>query len=293
VISVKNNSSSPVTDVKLNVDFPTELKVKPITGYFFEEISGNEEKGFVFKILPTIVGKTTIEPEIRFKDSEGSEHREKMEAFLLEEVLEPPKNIEIREDPSKSVPQEDVERIKNLREFKKYVSSIITPFEISEPEYVSMTKKFYHVTKGYTLKDVDIETVSKHILEECKGAKLVGVHRFEDERLYLFSGKSTKEKRIYLLTVVVKGDGKLVHLAFKLYSDIEENLEDLLSKIAEIIKHTIVIMSLAKEIEKIEVKKTINIIDSIVQRSDIGTGGGTEEDKEIEVKDSVVRRTEL
>lgn len=293
VISVKNNSSSPVTDVELFVNFPIELKVKPITGYSFERISGSEEKGFVFKILPTIVGKTRIEPEVTFNDSDGLEHRKKMKPFLLEEVLEPPKNIDIREDSSKSVPQEDVERIKKLQEFKKYVSSMLTPFEISEPEYISMSKKLYHATKGCILKDVDLETVSKHVLEECKGTKLVGVHEFEDEVLYMFAGESTKEKRIYLLTVVVKAGEGIVHLAFKLYSDKEENLEDFLSKISEVIKHTIVIMSLASEVERIEVKKIINIIDSVVQRSDIGTGEGTEEDKEIKVKDSVVQRTEL
>ncbi|NIO22521.1 MAG: hypothetical protein GTN38_00655 [Candidatus Aenigmarchaeota archaeon] len=291
VISVKNNSSSPVTDVKLSVNFPIELKVKPVTGYFFREIQGNEEKGFVFKILPTIVGKTRIEPEIRFRDMEGVEHREKTRQFLLEEVIEPPEDIGIRDDLSKPLPKEDFERVKKINELKKYVSSVMVPFEISEPEYVSLTKRFFHVTRGYMLKGVDVESVSKHVLEECREVKLVGSHEFEDEKLYLFAGESAKEKRIYLLTVVVKEDERAVHLAFKLYSDKKEDLENFLSKIAEIIKHTIVIMSLAREVERIEVKKTINIIDSIVQRSDIGTGEG--KDKEIKVKDSVVQRTEL
>ncbi len=290
VISVKNNSSSPITNVRLNVDFPIELKVKPITGYLLEKILGKEEKGFVFEILPTIVGKTRIEPEIKFEDCEGLEHRERMESFLLEEVIEPPKSMDIGEPLSRPLPKEDIERVKKLQDLKKYISSVMVPLEISEPEYISMTKNFYNVTRGYTLRGVDIENVSKHILEECKETKLVGAHKFEDETLYLFAGQSTREKRTYLLTAVAKEDGKLVHIAFKLYSDKEENLEDILSKIAEIIKHTIVIMSLATEVEKIEVRKTINIIDSIVQRSEIGT---KEEDKEIKVKDSVVQRTEL
>jgi len=293
VISVKNNSSGPLTNVELNVDFPIELKVKPITGYFFQEIPGNEEKGFVFKILPTIVGKSRIEPEIRFMDSNGVEHVRRMEPFILEEVIESPERVGIKEEFSKPLPKEDVERIKRIHELKKYIDSVIDPFEISEPEYVALIKKLFRTTKGYTLRGVGIETVSKHVLEECKGSKLVGAHEFKDEALYLFAGKSTREKRIYLLTVVVKEEEGMVYLAFRLYSDQKENMEDFLSKVAEIIKHTIVIMSLAKEVEKIEIKKVINIVDSIVQRSEIGTGEGIEEDKEIDVKDSVVQRTEI
>lgn len=293
VVSVRNNSSSPITDIKLSVDFPVELKVKPVTGYYLEKISSSEEKGFVFEVLPTIVGKTRTAARIRFMDSEGREHVKRVESFLLEDVSEPPKGMGIEEPPSRSLPKEDFERMKRAQELKKYLSSLISPLEISEPEYVSMTKKFYYATNGCTLKDVDVGTVSKHVLEECRGAKLIGAHEFEEGSLYLFAGYSIKEERTYLLTVVVKGEEKIVHLALKLYSDKKENLEDTLSKILEIIKHTVVVMSLAKEVEKIEVKKIINIIDSIVQRSDIGTGEGEEEDKEIEVKDSVVQRTKL
>ncbi len=290
VISVKNNSPNPITNVKLNVNFPLEFEVKPITGYSFDEILGNEEKGFVFKILPTIVGKTRISPEIVFKDTNGEEH-EIRTSFILEEILEPPKDMDIAKVTSKPPSKESLETTKKAQEFKRYLSSVMVPLEISEPEYVSLAKRLHYVIKGYTLKDIDIETVSKHVLEECKCIKLAGTHKLKDEALYLFSGESIKEKRIYLLTVVVKQEGKFVHLAFKLHSDRRENLEELVSKIAEVIKHAIVIMSLATEVEKIEVKKTINIIDSIVQRSDIGTGEG--EDKEINVKDSVVQRTEL
>jgi len=293
VISVRNNSSIPLINVELKVDFPIELKVKPITGYFFQEIPGKEEKGFVFKILPTMVGKTRIEPEIRFMDSNGIEHARTMEPFILEEVIEPPEKADIKESLSEPLPKQDVERIKKIHEIKKYIDSLISPFEISEPEYVSLTKKLFHATRGYTLRGVDIETVSRHVLEECKGTKLVGAHEFKDEALYLFAGESKRGKRIYLLTVVVKGDKGMVHLAFRLYSEQRENLEDFLSKVSEIIKHTIVIMSLAREVEKIEVKKVINIVDSIVQRSEIGTKEGTGENKEIDVKDSVIQRTGL
>ena len=293
VISVKNNSPSPITDVRLFVDFPLELKVKPVTGYRLEKILGNEEKGFVFKILPVTVGRTRIEPEIRFKNLEGLEYRERAGPFFLEEVLEPPKEMKIGEGHEETVSEKEMERIKMIQESKRYISSLMVPFEISEPEYIAMTKKLYHATKGCTLKGIDLDDVSKHVMEECKGAKLVGLHKFDNEMLFMFAGKSRKEDRIYLLTVVVKEENGLIHLAFRLYSDRKENLNELLSKIGEIIKHAIVVMSFATEIEKIEIKKIVNIIDSIVQRSDIGTGEGAEEDKEINVKDSVIQRTEL
>jgi hypothetical protein len=51
-------------------------------------------------------------------------------------------------------------------------------------------------------------------------------------------------------------------------------------------------MSLATEIQKIEVRETINIIDSIVQRSKIGERI-RKKDKNVDIKDSILQRTDL
>lgn len=292
VISVMNHSKHPIEDVNLEIKFPVELKVQPVTGYSMKRVEPMEEKGFVFKVLPTVVGKTIVKPVVNFRDINGKFYRETPEPFMIEESLEAPPTLPIKTGPMMPVKKENIDQLKRTEEFKRYVESFMHPKEMSEPEYVKLTKKFRPVSTGYTLKGVDIETISNHVMEECKGMKLVGEHAFGDERLYMFAGGSTKTERTYLLTVVVKKENDFMHVAFRLYSDKEEGLDDFLGKVVNIIKYTIIAMSFATEIQKIEVKETINIIDSIVQRSRIG-GKLRKKDKNIDIKDSVVQRTEL
>jgi len=66
----------------------------------------------------------------------------------------------------------------------------------------------------------------------------------------------------------------------------------MVEKLSEILKYTIIAMSFATEIEKIEVKETINIVDSVVQRSKIGEKL-RKKGKDVQIKDSVVQKTEL
>jgi tetratricopeptide (TPR) repeat protein len=289
VISVANNSKQPIEDIDLQVSFPVEFKVHPVTGYNIERISPGEEKGFVFKILPTITGKTVLKPVISFSDVYGRRYRKNIEAFVIEETF-PPSTI-TKTEPPKPVDKENFDRLKYTEKFKRYLESFIHPKEMDEPEYIRLTKKLKSSIRGYTLKDVDADKVANHIIEEYKGMSLVGQHAWEGERLYMFSGEAN-DGGLYLLTAVAKEDDNLVHVALKLYSDKEEELDDMLEKLSDILKYTIIAMSFATEIQKIEVKETINIIDSIVQRSKIGERI-RKKDKELDIKDSVVQRTDL
>lgn len=291
VISVANNSKQQIKDIDIELSFPVEFKVHPVTGYSIDSIGPSEEKGFVFKILPTIVGRTILKPTISFRDARGRNYVKNLEPFVLEESLGIPANIQVKTEAAKPVNKKDFERLKYTEKFKRYLESFIKPKEIDESSYVKLTKQLHSATKGYTLKDVDIETVSSHIMEECRSFALVDEHVSENYMLFMFSGDS-KEGVTYLLTVVIKAEDNLVHVAFRLYSNREDELDDTLEKIADIAEYTIIAMSLATEIQKIEVKETINIIDSIVQRSKIGERI-KKKDKNVDIKDSVVQRTEL
>jgi tetratricopeptide (TPR) repeat protein len=289
VISVANNSRQAIEDVDLQLSFPLELKVHPVTGYNIGRILPGEEKGFVFKILPTITGKTLVKPLVSFSDVYGRRYRKGIEAFVIEETFSA--GASAKGEPPKPVGRENLNRIKYTEKFKRYLEAFIRPREMDEHEYVRLAQKLKSSIRGYTLKDVDIDAVANHIIEEYRGMSLVGQHIGDGERLYMFSGEAN-DGGLYLLTAVAKEDDTLVHVALRLYSDKEDELEDMLEKLSDILKYTIIAMSFAAEIQKIEVKETINIIDSIVQRSKIGERI-RKKDKELDIKDSVVQRTDL
>jgi uncharacterized membrane protein len=87
VISITNNSKNPIENVKLEISFPPELKVRPVTGYEIDRIETREEKSFVFRILPDTVGKTLLKHKISFRDVRGMRYRKNIKNFILEESL--------------------------------------------------------------------------------------------------------------------------------------------------------------------------------------------------------------
>ncbi|MFH1237526.1 MAG: hypothetical protein V1648_03945 [Candidatus Aenigmatarchaeota archaeon] len=287
VVSVANNSRQPISDVNLVMNFPVEIKVDPVSGYEIEKINPGEEKGFVFKILPMVTGKTMLKPAISFHDLRGRNFIKDIEPFVLEESLQTARTAASNGQTSK----ENMDKLNYTQKFRRFLQNFIHPKEISEHEFVKMKADLQSTIKGYTLKGTDIKTVSSHVLEECRDFAAVASHEFDNERLYLFSGESS-DGDTYLLTCVLREDDSLVHVAFKLYSSKDEELENLSEKIADIVKYTVIAMSLATEIQKIEVSETINIIDSIVQRSKIGEKI-RKKDKNVDIKDSIVQRTDL
>jgi hypothetical protein len=287
VVSVANNSRQPIGDVNLVMNFPVEIKVHPVSGYEIDRINPGEEKGFVFKILPTVTGKMMLKPSISFRDLRGRNFIKDMEPFVLEESLQTTQETASDGQASK----ENMDKLNYTQKFRRFLQNFMHPKEISEHEYVKMKAGFRSAIKGYTLKGTDIKTVSSHVLEECRDFAAVASHEFDNERLYLFSGESS-DGDTYLLTCVLREEDGLVHVAFKLYSSKDEELENLAEKIADIVKYTVIAMSLATEIQKIEVNETINIIDSIVQRSKIGEKI-RKKDKNVDIKDSIVQRTDL
>jgi tetratricopeptide (TPR) repeat protein len=290
VVSLINNSGQKIKDIEIEISFPVEFKVFPVTGYSIDCVEPGEEKGFVFKILPTTLGKTIVKPHVSFFDASGKRFEKIIEHFVLGEPVGTPSKARVEDGIEKPVSKNDFERVKYTEKFKKYLESFVHPKDIDESYYVRLTKTLKSATRGYTLKDVDIDTVSSHVLEECRSFALVSEHTSENYALFMLSGESTASA--YLLTVVISAEDDLVHVAFRLYSENEDELEDILEKISDISEYTIIAMSLAKEIQKIEVKETINIIDSIVQRSKIGEKT-RKKDKNVDIKDSIVQRTEL
>ncbi len=279
VILVKNLSSTPLQDLKVDVDFDEGVSVPHQNPKEFDKLSPGEEYGAAWSMKVGIPGRHKIaEGRIIMHDEKGRKYGEEIKPVIASVLASEPQPKKVSEAATKA------------EENKKHIDNSISAYPISEKLYVELEKKMFHHQKGYTFRGLKGGVVLKHIMENCKDMSLVAEHKFEKEVMVLYSFKL--EGKHYLLTAVIKKDEELAHLVFKLYSEKEEDIDRNLEKIADIIRHTIVSETDAHEVEKVEIKKVINIIDSVVQRSRIGSGEeGKATKKVVNVKDSVVQRT--
>jgi hypothetical protein len=293
VVMIKNKSSRPVFNVRFHMDFPREMRVKPETREGFDRMLPGDEKGIVYTLIPTVVGEIIKrDVGIEYRDEEGNEYKEGITPVVFRKSLkEEPLLVKTESEVESVLGPEGLKHLERAGKKRSYIQGLITASPISEAEYMALEGRLDSCSHGFSLGGVGIDTISSHILEECRSFTLIGMREFRNERLFLFSGRSRTEERAWLLTVAVKRDGDIFNVLFKAYSDRKEGLEEFLSTVSDIVKYTIITMNFAKEVEKIEVKKVINIIDSIVQRSDIGSGPGELKSRTITVRDSVVQRS--
>ncbi len=292
VVFVRNDSGSDITNVRLRMDFPVEVKVKPVTGYTFEKIQIGEEKGFVFKILPTALEKVTLKPSVTY-DYNGKSFDETMEPFSMNDTLELPEDKTISNDTSKILDNTMLEKMNDIREEKRFINSRFEPFQMNEIEFIESQKEMASVNKGFSLKNTSINETFSLIKEELKDLHIVSERENENSSLLCYSCKTRGEGEKYLLKIVIKDEKNIVFVVSRMYSDKDDGLDDLLSKISNILEHTITAMTFATEVQNVEVNETINIIDSVVQRSKIGGDEDKTENKKIKLKDSVVQKTDL
>ncbi len=292
VVLIRNRSSSPVRDVKLRMEFPKEMRVRRETQDSFERILPGDEKGVVYTLIPAIVGESIKRDiGIKYRDEEGNEYRERITPVVFRGAMkEEPLPVKTAGEVGRVLGEEGLKHLERARKKRGYIQGLVTANPLSEGEYLTLKGKFSSCSHGFSLGGISLDTISAHILEECSVFTLIGMREFRHERLFLFSGRSRTELRTWLLTVAVKKDGDIFNVLFTAYSDKKEGLAGFLDNIADIVKYTIITMNFAKEVEKIEVRKVINIIDSIVQRSDIGGGRGELKSSKVTVQDSVVQR---
>ena len=287
IILVKNKSSSKIRDVQITANFPDSLKVMALTKTDFEHVGPGEEKGAVFSVTPLLVGETKITSiTVKYNDEFGVGYEEKVEPFLVEEIVKE-QEVKTYKQMASELGKTGIEYLKAIEKRKNEID--VNPHPISQEEFVRLTKNYPSMQRGYTLNHTSVDHVATHIVDACSGMTLISVHKFEKESLFLFSGINLD--KIYLLTVAVKEEGDLINVLFKAYSNKKEVLDKFIAACADLVEYTIMVMTSAKEVEKIEVNQVVKIIDSIIQRSNIGAD--IAKNKETVVKDSVVQRVQL
>jgi len=273
VVLVKNLSVKPVYDVKVDVDLGENVKAPRSSPKRFEKIEPGNEYGASWSMKIYVPGKQTVaKGTVTIHDENGVEYTEKI----------PPVTATVHE-----TKPEDV--VKEVTEEKPRMDVMIVPYEITEMLYTDLEKKFFHQQRGCTFRGIKGSVVLRHVKENCSDMHLVAEHRFKDEVMLLYSFNMDSIR--HLMTVVIKKSEGLVYLIIKLYSETDKGLDVRIGKIADIIRHTIMIENDVHEVDKVEIKKVVNIIDSVVQRTKIGNGDSEETEKDVNIKDSVVQRT--
>ncbi len=267
IIIVKNNSSAAIHHIEASAKFPDGAASAAGTKTHSGHIFPGEERGFVFSITPKAVGEFEIRQiKVSYNDDYGMRHEGAAPPFKIKSVVEEAAKGRINAENPLS--KEFVQRLKILESRRGKIS--MAPHPISEEEYIKLTKYYNSAETGYTLDHISLDHLISHILDACEPFTLISSMDFEGEKLFLFSG--IEFDRVYLLTVALKREASLINVLFKAYSNIKDGVKEFLENISQTVSYSSMIMNAAKEVEKIEVSQAIKIIDSIIQRSQIGSG---------------------
>ncbi|UCD02842.1 MAG: sel1 repeat family protein [Candidatus Aenigmatarchaeota archaeon] len=279
VLLVKNLSSNTLYDIKVDIDFDENVQAPHSNPKEFDKLLPGDEYGASWSMKMGIPGKHRIaRGSVTMHDDKGVKYEEYIRPVIA--------NVADSAGPPKKAFEGD----EHFRTEKAHLDRSITAYPVAQSLYYELEKQFFHQQRGYTFRNIKGSILMKHVTDNCKDMELVSEHKFEGEVMLRYSFRL--ENVHHLLTVVIKEDEDFVHLILKLYSESREHLDENLDRIAGIIRHTITTGTDAHEVEKVEIKKVINIIDSVVQRSKIGSGEeGEVVEKDINVHDSVVQRT--
>ncbi len=163
---------------------------------------------------------------------------------------------------------------------------------MNEGEYSRLAANSKFVQEGISFKGISVEELANFMGETCRHMLYkVKEYDIEGKKVIYLSGESLGEKTYYLLTAVIQEYKDLTQVVLRAYSDKSYGLNGFMNEMADSIRHLVGSVRNAKEIGIIENTQVINIIDSVVQRTnfEMGAGGNTQ----VNIRDSVVQSTTI
>ncbi|MBU4220971.1 MAG: hypothetical protein KKD46_03065, partial [Euryarchaeota archaeon] len=256
-IRVINNSDFAISDVEVILDFTESLF--QLEGDKIQKL-GNippsvpRTAKFILKPLGCI-HKEEINAIISYKDHQWKKHVEQMR----------PKEVHC-------------------------VCPFLKEKSIKRADFLAMSQSGFMEERGLNFEGIRVDKLVDFLAHTCKN-RLYKVDEFtiENGKILYLAGDAVGEKAYYLLTAVVKEYEGLTQVLLRVNSDKIHGLNGFLNETLDNLRHLVVSTS-AREIGIIKKEQVINIIDSVVQRSNISMEGGT---PEIKIKDSMVQRVEI
>jgi hypothetical protein len=177
----------------------------------------------------------------------------------------------------------------------------ICPFIEAEPmvevDYIKLASKLCEeenlIQTGYSFIGITIDTICNLLYEKCRNMHLVTEHDMNTEKLLFFSGKSGDDKTSYLLTIAIKEEEDIINVVFIAYSNKKEGLVDFLTEITDCTRYAISSLDTVKEVTTIETHNVLNILDSVLVRSEIEIGGGFDNNSIVNIQDNVKHKSKI
>jgi len=160
---------------------------------------------------------------------------------------------------------------------------------VPRAQFLKLSNSGHSAEIGLNFKGISVGRLASYFVQTCKSRH----HKVDDfsvdgGRMLYLASESIGEKAYYLLTALIKEDDGLTQVMLRVASDKSHGLNGFLNETVAELRHVVSTVQSAQEIGIIKNKQVINIIDSIVQRSNIGGSG-----ESVNIKDSVVQRTEF
>lgn len=257
-IKIINNGNSVITDTVIHLDYPD--KIFKHCGNEIEKLGNIRPKApfsavFILKPL-RCVHQETIDANISYRDHMGKKYTVPM------------------------VP--------------KYVHCV-TPFLVAKPmtktDFLKISEDGHSKEIGLNFKRINIEQLTQFFREICINKfYIINDYSIGSGKVFHLASESSGDKTYYLLTAFITKNEELSQITFKAVSDKPHGLNGFLHEIVNDIKHLASTMKLSQEICIIKKEQTINISNSVVQKTNFfGDHGGAV----INIVDSVVAKTDF
>lgn len=257
-VRITNNTDSVISDVQVILDYNESLfKLQGDKVQKLDSIPPSVPRTTKFILKPLgCVHKENIESTITYRDHKWEKHIVTMR----------PKEVHC-------------------------VCPFLHPKPVTKNEFMQLSSNGHSIETGITFQGIEPNELIAFLMQTC-ATRLYAVdsHFIGLDRVLYFSGESIGEKNCYLLTALIKENTDTTQIMLRAVSDKTHGINGFLNEIVLELKHLVNTVNSAKEIGVIKHEHVINIIDSVVQRSNITNGNDT---ASINIKDSLVQRTEL
>ncbi|WP_340820530.1 SUMF1/EgtB/PvdO family nonheme iron enzyme [Methanolobus sp. WCC4] len=184
---------------------------------------------------------------------------------------------------------------KNLLNMRRKEIHCVCPFlrakSMSKVQFLQLSSAGHSTEAGLNFEGVSSEQVLSFLMQICTNRLYKVEERFVDggKILYL-SSESIGEDAYYLLTVLIKGNQGQTLVMLRAVSNKAHGLQGFLNETVSELRHLVNTVKSSREIGVIKHEKVINIIDSVVQRSNFSVDGSS---GSAHVQESTVQRSEI
>jgi formylglycine-generating enzyme required for sulfatase activity len=258
-IRVINTSDAAISEVKVILDYNEDL----------------------FELVDTEIQKLGTIPPAGQRTAE----------FILK-----PRGCIHKEEIGATVRYKDAQWNRHGLEMQPKAVSCVRPYlqgmAMREGEFIELAGSLAQRADGFIFSGIGVPELTAFLKTSCvRRLYLISEYNVEGTVILNFAGESKGEKVCYLLTAVIKPSREYTQTVFRAYSDKSYGLPGFLTETANSLRHLVGAVQSAREIGIIDQRQVITIIDSVVQRTSIATGG--EGTSSVNIEGSVVQRAEI